>query len=151
MHVESTAKKPTAARCHKRNIDNCDSWLETIEHHFKRPKTKEDRYDIFGKNVALKMRDISSHTQRLLAEKLINDALFMAEMGHLSVSHSVNGSVDNTSSVRFPAPLYCNTGNCPHFSGSQTTSCHETLSPTTMNSDSSTQSVGSYVANLSDA
>jgi hypothetical protein len=76
----------------------------------------------------------------LLVEKLIKDALFIAEMGQLTLSHCVSGSIDNISSMEFSASLFCNNFNCPHFPQSQTTSCHETLSPATMNSDNSTQS-----------
>lgn len=43
---------------------------------------KDDRFDIFGKNVAVKLRDLPKD-QRLMSEKIINDTLFQAEMGNL--------------------------------------------------------------------
>lgn len=52
-------------------------------------RLKHERYDIFGKNVAIKMKDICDNTQRLLAEKLINDVMFLAEMGLLTTTHSI--------------------------------------------------------------
>ncbi|XP_041969576.1 uncharacterized protein LOC121726319 isoform X2 [Aricia agestis] len=49
----------------------------------------EDRFDIFGKSVAMKMRGLSSQ-QRLVAEKIINDTLFKAEMGILRLSDAMD-------------------------------------------------------------
>ena len=100
-------KKPPPARPSKRSYDKCDSVLQTIEHHFKKPKPQGNRY-VFGKNVALKIKDISNSTQRLLVEKIINDALFMAEMGQLTMSHAIRDSINSTSSVCFPASQHFN-------------------------------------------
>lgn len=60
--------------------------LLSVKDHFKRPRTQEDRFDVYGKNVAMKMRDLAK-LQRILAEKIINDVLSEAEMGNLSASH----------------------------------------------------------------
>lgn len=51
--------------------------------------SREDQYDVFGKTVAAKLRDIAlkDNTQRLMAEKIVNDALFLAEMGQLTLAH----------------------------------------------------------------
>ncbi|CAH1987094.1 unnamed protein product [Acanthoscelides obtectus] len=54
--------------------------LATVNNHFKRPRTADDRFDIVGKNVAMKLRDLTND-QRRLAEKFINDVLFEAEGG----------------------------------------------------------------------
>ncbi|VVC39605.1 Hypothetical protein CINCED_3A001302 [Cinara cedri] len=62
--------------------------LLSVQNHLKRPASQDDRYDIFGKGVALKLRDLNK-TQRLLAEKMINEALFEAEMGNLTMLHKV--------------------------------------------------------------
>lgn len=54
--------------------------------HFKRPvpiSAPEDRYDLLGRSIAIKLRSIEKR-QRLMAEKIINDTLFDAEMGNLS-------------------------------------------------------------------
>ncbi|XP_033607839.1 uncharacterized protein LOC117282419 [Cryptotermes secundus] len=60
--------------------------LLSVNEHFTRPKVQEDRFDIFGKNVAMKLQDLPMQ-QRLLAERIINAALFEAEMGTLTTSH----------------------------------------------------------------
>lgn len=57
---------------------------------------QEDRFDIFGRIVAVKMRDLGTR-QRILVEKLINDSLFEAELGHLTESYKV---VDTSRSTR---------------------------------------------------
>lgn len=44
---------------------------------------------MFGKNISLKLRDIQDKNQRLLAEKLINEAVFLAETNQLTFGHSV--------------------------------------------------------------
>ncbi|XP_021925314.1 uncharacterized protein LOC110832535 [Zootermopsis nevadensis] len=94
---------PGEARPPKRMAsDKCDSVLQTIEDHFKKPTLKDDRYDIFGKNVSMKLRDLTNNTQRLLAEKIINEALFLAEMVQLTLSHCINAS------STFNTPQYSN-------------------------------------------
>ncbi|PNF19878.1 hypothetical protein B7P43_G12289 [Cryptotermes secundus] len=50
----------------------------------------EDRFDFFAKNVAAKLRALGNNEQRIYAEKLINDALFEAELGSLSRYSSIN-------------------------------------------------------------
>ncbi|XP_031333976.1 uncharacterized protein LOC116163988 [Photinus pyralis] len=62
--------------------------LATVNNHFKRPRTADDRFDIFGKNVAMKLRDLTND-QRRLAEKFINDVLFEAEGGTLTPHHKL--------------------------------------------------------------
>jgi len=94
--------------------------------------------------VALKIRDISNNTQRLLAEKIINDALFMAEMGQLTMSHSIRDSINSTSSMGFPTSQHFD-NNYPHFPQSHTTSYYEPSSPVTVNSDNSNQSITRFV------
>ncbi|VVD04839.1 unnamed protein product [Leptidea sinapis] len=51
--------------------------------------TAEDKYDAFGKNVAHKLRSLPTN-QRLLAEKIINDALFEAEMEYETLESLYN-------------------------------------------------------------
>lgn len=59
-----------------------DQTLETIGNKISEIKA-DDKYDAFGKNVAHKLRSLPT-SQRLFAEKIINDALFEAEMGNLN-------------------------------------------------------------------
>lgn len=146
----SIAKKTSR----KRSNDKTDSVLETIEQHFKKPKTKDDRYDILGKNVALKMKDISSNNQRLLAEKIINEALFMAEMGELTMSHAIRNSnnlnnVSTPSCTEFPTSQNFSIGGSfsqPH------SSTYYQLQPPVVNENNirSNQSLASYVSSFDD-
>lgn len=62
--------------------------LLSAKNHFKKPIKQDDRFDIFGKNVAIKLRDLEKN-QRILSEKIINEALFEAEIGQLTTSHKV--------------------------------------------------------------
>nr|CAI5839221.1 unnamed protein product [Callosobruchus analis] len=62
--------------------------LATINNHFKRRRTANDRFDIVGKNVAMKLSDLTND-QRRLAEKFINDILFEAEAGTLTPHHKL--------------------------------------------------------------
>ena len=43
---------------------------------------QEDEHDIFGRNIAAKLRKLLQ-TQRIYAEKIINDALYEAELNNL--------------------------------------------------------------------
>lgn len=75
--------------------------LESVQNHFKKPVSNKDRFDIFGENVAAKLRDLIKN-QRILAEKIINETLFEAEMESLTISHRVVGySYDNST----PSPI----------------------------------------------
>ncbi|XP_023228021.1 uncharacterized protein LOC111628457 [Centruroides sculpturatus] len=62
--------------------------LLTVKDHFKKPHVQNDRFDIFGKNVAMKLRGLPKQ-QMLIAEKLINETLFQAEMGTLTLFHKL--------------------------------------------------------------
>lgn len=62
--------------------------LLSVKDHFKRPQIKDDRFDLFGKNVATKLCDLSN-SQRVLAEIFINDILFEVEMNNLTISHKL--------------------------------------------------------------
>lgn len=58
----------------------------SVKDHFKRPASAsatEDRYDLLGRSIAMKLRPLDKR-QCLIAEKIINDTLFDAEMGNLN-------------------------------------------------------------------
>ncbi|XP_069695453.1 methyl-CpG-binding domain protein 1 isoform X3 [Periplaneta americana] len=57
--------------------------LLSIKDYFTYPQ-KEDRFDMFGKHVGMKLRGLPNN-QRILAEKRINEILFSAEMGQLFI------------------------------------------------------------------
>ncbi|XP_050706444.1 uncharacterized protein LOC126991925 [Eriocheir sinensis] len=79
--------RPTPKKCRTAMSDEV---LMTINEHFKKPREQkiEDKHDVFGKNVAHKLRGLDN-LQRIMAEKIINDALFEAEMGNLTHHHKL--------------------------------------------------------------
>lgn len=89
---EQTSSRPSRppkrkSQSHSSDSNNlCNDVLQSVKEHFKRPILKDDRFDVFGKNVAIKLRDLPRE-QRLIAEKIINDTLFQAEMGQLTFPH----------------------------------------------------------------
>ncbi|XP_030022585.2 uncharacterized protein LOC115441812 [Manduca sexta] len=93
----------------KRNPpDGTETIQQEQENNSKKRKWGDDRYQIFATNVTLKMKDIRNDTQRLLAEKMINEVLFMAEMGQLSMSHCIG----LTQNYFGPQTTNCNIGSC---------------------------------------
>ncbi|KAF5281061.1 hypothetical protein FQR65_LT14877 [Abscondita terminalis] len=58
----------------------------SVNEHFKRPRSPENRHDIFGKNGVNVLRDMLP-TQRTLTKKFINDVLFHGQMDSLTSSH----------------------------------------------------------------
>jgi len=49
---------------------------------------KEDEFDAIGHNVASKLRSLE-HTQRIIAEKLISEVLFNAQLNNLNISSTI--------------------------------------------------------------
>lgn len=90
--IESTsisANNRPQSRPPKKKADTIlNDVLMSVQNHFKRPAIREDRYDIFAKNIAIKMRELSKN-QRIIAEKIINDTLFEGELGNLTLSHKL--------------------------------------------------------------
>ncbi|GBP09543.1 hypothetical protein EVAR_76553_1 [Eumeta japonica] len=87
--IDSTSQQTSSrARPPKRKTtdatDLSNEVLHSVNEHFKRPLLKDDRFDIFGKNIAIKLRELPKQ-QRLIAEKIINETLFQAEMGNLTL------------------------------------------------------------------
>ncbi|XP_050563578.1 uncharacterized protein LOC126912986, partial [Spodoptera frugiperda] len=66
--------------------------LKYVNYH-KRPKLPDNRFEVFGKNVGMKLQELPKE-QRILAEKNINETLFLAEMGSLTMSHTVKKNYD---------------------------------------------------------
>lgn len=54
-----------------------------------RRDSSEDEHDIFGRYVAIRLRNLPK-CQRIYLEKIINDAIFEAELGNLSRSTFIN-------------------------------------------------------------
>ncbi|XP_023288150.1 uncharacterized protein LOC105696010 [Orussus abietinus] len=72
------------------NSELTDESFRTVTDNLKRPDV-EDRFDIYGKYVGMKLRDLPKQ-QRILAERIINETLFLADLGSLTLSHSVLSS-----------------------------------------------------------
>ncbi|KAL4127520.1 hypothetical protein QTP88_011687 [Uroleucon formosanum] len=87
---DTTCTKSQSTKLLKRNSEVAltKDVLLTVQNHFKCPASQNDRYDIFGKGITLILRDLDK-TQALFAEKIINKALFLGEMGNLTISHKV--------------------------------------------------------------
>ncbi|XP_023724854.1 uncharacterized protein LOC111873969 [Cryptotermes secundus] len=66
----------------KKNLPASDQILVAVGDRLTHVKS-EDRFDFFAKNVAAKLRALGNNEQRVYEEKLINDALFEAELGSL--------------------------------------------------------------------
>lgn len=63
--------------------------LLNVKDNFRKSRPEDDPFDTIGKRVAMKLRRLPKQ-QMLIAEKLINDTLFHAELGHLSSLYPQN-------------------------------------------------------------
>lgn len=89
---DTTTPIPSKPKPTRRSVKNTyEDVLKTVNEHFKRPKLPESRFEVYGRNVGMKLQELPKQ-QRILAEKIINKALFLAEMGSLTTSHSVRTS-----------------------------------------------------------
>ncbi|GBP33934.1 hypothetical protein EVAR_23281_1 [Eumeta japonica] len=81
----NSSRPPKPCETKRKDESIANEVLESVRDHFKRPRpiVTEDRCDIIGKNVAMKLRALDAE-QIIVAEKLINDLLFEAEIGHLT-------------------------------------------------------------------
>jgi len=75
--------------------------LLTVKDHFRKPVIKEDRFDMSGKTVAMKLRDLPKD-QMLFADRIINDTLFLAEMGSLTLNHRV---INTATEIAYHSPV----------------------------------------------
>ncbi|XP_077302113.1 uncharacterized protein LOC143922652 [Arctopsyche grandis] len=84
----STSMPHTRTRPPKRPYSNTalvTDVLKTVKEHF---KCKEDRHDFYAKHVGNVLREVTK-MQRIMAEKLIGEVLFEAQMGTLNKSHTL--------------------------------------------------------------
>lgn len=84
--------RPSNNKRRKINDDLTTDVLATVRDHFKAPQTQLDRFDLLGKTVSIKLRSVDK-TQALIAEKIITDILFEAEMGTLTRASAYNYNV----------------------------------------------------------
>ncbi|KAG5884837.1 hypothetical protein JTB14_004255 [Gonioctena quinquepunctata] len=84
----SKAKWPGKRNADTSNDNLTADVLRSVQNHFKKPVHNNDRFDIFGTNVAAKLRDLTEQ-QRIFAEKLIVETSFEAEMENLTTFYRV--------------------------------------------------------------
>jgi len=85
--------------------------LLTVKEHIQKPRTIEDRFDVIGKSVAMKLRDLPKD-QMLIAEKIIHETLFQAEIGNLTMSHKVTNETTQQSNFS-PGTMVINSPETP--------------------------------------
>ncbi|KAF5273659.1 hypothetical protein FQA39_LY07349 [Lamprigera yunnana] len=88
------------------NLDDEDvsEMDEVMRDHFKKPPPQDDRYDLMGKSIALRIRALEKR-QRLIVEKKLNDIIFEAEMGLMNTpTNSYNLVYQSSSSSTTPSP-----------------------------------------------
>lgn len=85
----ATVSRPGASKRKMKNDDLTAEVLTTMRDHFKRTNIElPDRYELFGKTVACRLRGMNKHLA-LLTENKIYDILFDAEIGQV---HSPSGN-----------------------------------------------------------
>ncbi|KAG8244497.1 hypothetical protein J6590_002547 [Homalodisca vitripennis] len=87
-NITSATPEPKDSFKRQKKLSPCDQVLVNIGQRLATTK-EEDHYDAFGKNVAQKLR-LLNNEQRIYAQKIINDALFEAELGGLTRFATVN-------------------------------------------------------------
>jgi hypothetical protein len=75
--------------------------LLTVKNHFRKPAIKEDRFNMSGRTIAMKLRDLPKD-QMLFADRIINETLFLAEMGSLTLNHRV---VNTATEIAYHSPI----------------------------------------------
>lgn len=96
----SKAFPRTSGRQKKQKTDS-DSILKVVGERLQNCR-QEDAFDIVGRNIAEKLRQLEP-TMRIYAEKVINDALFEAQLGtltryaHIVCTQYGNESIQNNS------------------------------------------------------
>ena len=107
----ATGSRPGASKRKIQNSDLTAEVLTTMRDHFKKPnKEVPDRYELFGKTVACRLRGMNNHLA-LITEKKINDILFDAEIGQVnSPSGSYHSSTpspyNNACTAPSPSPTF---------------------------------------------
>ena len=64
-------------------MDKADSVLSMIGERMS-SSTRDDEFDLLGKTVAVKLRNLSSNKMQMVAEKLIHEVLYEAQLGTLT-------------------------------------------------------------------
>ncbi|CAH0730978.1 unnamed protein product, partial [Brenthis ino] len=85
----NSSRPPKPCKTKRKDESLANEVLESVRDHFKRPRpiVTEERCDIIGKYVAMKLRALDAK-QIIVAEKLINDLVFETEIGNLTPEHA---------------------------------------------------------------
>ncbi|XP_074027710.1 uncharacterized protein [Leptinotarsa decemlineata] len=113
--TSSAATRKSSKRKCQTKVDEADEVLTMVGERLRNQKA-DDAFNIFGNNVAAKLRTLPRQT-RLYTEKLINDLLFEAEMGnidkHTKIVTSVNTST-NSNDTNNSCHTYLPSNEYPH-------------------------------------
>lgn len=99
-------RPPAPRQANKRNLQpatqKADKILELIGEKLSEPVSKkmEDEFDVLGKYYANKMRKLPP-TMQLIAEKLINDVYFQAQLGTLSVNSTIYTPTQESAAAQY--------------------------------------------------
>nr|CAD7430905.1 unnamed protein product [Timema monikensis] len=87
---ELPARKKAKNSGRPKQQDSHEEVLKIIGKPIKNQATKTtDRFDHLGSNIAAKLRDLKDNEQRIVAEKLLAEVLFQAELRNLSQQSSI--------------------------------------------------------------
>lgn len=129
--MQGTHRRPPKRTLNEANAALTTEVMTTVRDHFKRPVIRDDRYDILGKSVALRLRELPSQ-QKIIAEKIIHDTIYEAEMGSLTIHHKVINTQNNYNHFN-PSAHFLNDSTYRSLSTiplRQTRSRYSTQSPT---------------------
>lgn len=104
----------------RRNEELSNDVLVSVRDHFKKPRLQEDRYDLLGKSIAMRIRSLDKR-QGLMVEKKINDILFDTEIAMLNAPFypsNNNPEYSNPTTVSSPMSSPASYTSTPYVSPS---------------------------------
>lgn len=113
--TSSSATRKSSKRKRQTKVDEADEVLTMVGERLRNQKA-DDAFNIFGNNVAAKLRTLPRQT-RLYTEKLINDLLFEAEMGNIDKHTKIVTSVNtptNSNDTNNSCNTYLPSNEYPH-------------------------------------
>lgn len=100
----SMPSRPGANKRKMKTYDLTSEVLSSVRDHFKKPKEQMDRFELLGKSIAMRLRELGKR-QALIAEKKINDILYEAELSNLTTNEFQDHAIHYSSSTSHsPSP-----------------------------------------------